>query len=125
MLGCDVLGVSDGAGAAAPAPPDGDAGGAAVCALLETVKIRKHAENSATANQLVFGFMSHTPNFQFRSLEKCTGRWGAQESGGEPMPSVIIGYRHFSRIRKNCSREANHVAALGVKDALVGKWWAC
>ena len=78
MLGCDVLGVWDGAAGAVPAPPDGDPGGAAVCALIETVKIRKHAESSATANQSVFGFISHAPNSDFVLLKM----YGALRSAG-------------------------------------------
>lgn len=72
VLGCDVLGVWAGAVAAVPAPPDGDAGGAAVCAFIETVKIRKHAESSATPNQfvfVVFGFISNAPNSNFVLLK--------------------------------------------------------
>jgi len=69
VLGCDVLGVWDGAGAAVPVPPDGDGAGAAVCALIETVKIRKHAESSAVANQFAFGFISHAPNSNFVLLK--------------------------------------------------------
>jgi hypothetical protein len=118
VLGCDVLGVCDGAGATVPAPPDGDGGGAAVCALLEIVRIRKHVESSATTNQFLFGFISHTPNSNFVLLEmygvlrRAGIRWTTYADSIDRVQTI------FTDTKKIACCRVDHVAALGVKDAL-------